>query len=84
MNNTAGTPAAASGPVDRRPYSPKGRTHAAQELVARAFAFARERGMQVYFAVHVDSTSANPQELIMRLPPEARLPINVPAMIWMG
>ena len=42
------------------------RTDAAQQLMSDAFAYAERRGVDVYFAVDVDTTSANPQQLIQR------------------
>ncbi len=60
------------------------RTEAAQRLMADAFACAEERGVKVYFAVDVDTTSANPQTLIESLPETARFEIDVAAMSWMG
>ena len=60
------------------------RTQAAQRLMAEAFAFAQRRDVDVFFAVDVDTTSANPQELIGLLPEDARFEIDVPAMAWMG
>jgi hypothetical protein len=60
------------------------RTEAAQRLMADAFACAEERGVDVYFAVDVDTTSANPQELILALPAQARFQIDVTDMAWMG
>ena len=60
------------------------RTEAAQSLMAKAFAVAEQRGVDVYFAVDIDTTSANPQELIRLLPEHARFEIDVPKMEWMG
>jgi hypothetical protein len=60
------------------------RTEAAQEMMAPVFECAEQRGVDVYFAVDVDTTSANPQELIRLLPAEARFEIDVPSMDWMG
>jgi hypothetical protein len=48
------------------------RAPAARDLMRGAFAFAADRGMNVVFANDVDTVSANPQELILTLPPEAR------------
>ena len=45
---------------------------AAQTLMRQVFARAQERGMGVYFAVDVDTPSANPAELIKLLPESAR------------
>lgn len=48
------------------------RTTAARALMQKAFAHARSRGMHVTFALDVDTESANPQNIIATLPPEAR------------
>ena len=56
---------AAQGPDDQR-------ADAAQQLMQGVFAYAGQRGMQVYFADDVDTISANPQELITTLPAGAR------------
>jgi len=53
------------------------RAEAAQRLMRDVFASAKERAMNVYFALDVDTVSANPQEVIETLPPEARFPITV-------
>ena len=60
------------------------RTEAAQKLMAGAFACAERRGVEVFFAVDIDTTSANPQELILALPEEARFEIEVATLGWMG
>ena len=60
------------------------RTEAAQKLMADAFACAEKRGVDVYFAVDIDTTSANPQELICALPEAARFEIDVSGIAWMG
>jgi len=60
------------------------RTQAAQRLMAGTFTCAEERGVQIYFAVDVDTTSANPQELILAIPDQARFEIDVANMAWMG
>jgi hypothetical protein len=60
------------------------RTQAAQSLMRHAFATAQERGVDVYFAVDVDTTSANPRQLIERLPDHARFEIDVKEATWMG
>ncbi len=52
------------------------RVSAAQELMHGVFADAAERGMGVYFAVDVDTPSANPQELVTLLPESARFQVN--------
>ena len=72
-----GTHAAVEG-SDRR------RTEVAQQLMSEAFTFAGRRGMDVYLAVDVDTTSANPQELIGLLPENARFEIDVKPVAWMG
>lgn len=59
------------------------RTEAAQNLMAGAFACAEQRGVDVFFAVDIDTTSANPQELILALPEEARFEIDVATLGWM-
>jgi hypothetical protein len=64
--------------------SDRARTEAAQRLMSEAFAFAERRNVHVYFAVDVDTTTANPQEMIESLPEHARFQIDVPAMAWMG
>jgi hypothetical protein len=48
------------------------RADAAQKLMQNVFVCAAERAMEVYFAVDVDTLSANPQELIATLPAAAR------------
>ena len=48
------------------------RVAAAQSLMQQVFADAASHGMSVYFAVDVDTPSANPQELVRRLPESAR------------
>jgi len=48
------------------------RVAAAQLLMGKVFADAGQHGMGVYFAVDVDTPSANPQELIKLLPEVAR------------
>ena len=60
------------------------RTEAAQKLMTGAFVCAEERGVDVYFAVDIDTTSANPQELICSLPETARFEIDVSGIAWMG
>jgi hypothetical protein len=54
------------------------RAAVAQRLMHDAFACAQTRGMGVYFAVDVDTASANPQELIATLPPTARFSVPTP------
>jgi len=53
-------------------------------LMHNVFAHAEERDMDVYFAVDVDTASANPQAVIATLPREARFPITVEQMRWMN
>ncbi len=72
-----GSDAAVDGPPARR-------TAAAEKLMAAAFNHAQKRGVAVYFAVDVDTASANPQELIRLLPERARFQIDVPPLTWMG
>ena len=50
------------------------RIDAARKLMYRAFAAAQRRAMDVYFAVDVNTASANPQELVETLPPRGPLP----------
>lgn len=52
------------------------RTEAAQRLMHDVFAHAERRGVNVYFALDVDTASANPQELISMLPERARFAIQ--------
>ena len=52
------------------------RVGAAQGLMRGVFADAAERGMGVYFAVDVDTPSANPQELVLLLPESARFQVD--------
>lgn len=54
------------------------RVAAARALMRDAFAAAEARGMDVYFAVDVDTPTANPPELVERLPESARFPIEFP------
>ena len=67
------------------------RVAAAQELMRGVFAHAARRAMGVYLAVDVDTPSANPQELVTRLPESARFRISgatstvaggAPGRIW--
>jgi hypothetical protein len=60
------------------------RAEAARALMNRVFACAEERAMRVYFAVDVDTASANPQSLIESLPASARFEVTVQAMRWMN
>jgi hypothetical protein len=52
------------------------RVAAAQSLMRAVFADAAHHAMGVYFAVDVDTPSANPQELVLRLPESARFQVN--------
>jgi hypothetical protein len=52
------------------------RVAAAQGLMREVFADAAERAMDVFFAVDVDTPSANPPELVRRLPESARFEIS--------
>lgn len=54
------------------------RVAAARALMRDAFAAAEERGIDVYFAVDVDTPTANPPELVGLLPKSARFPIEFP------
>ncbi|TWU40591.1 discoidin domain-containing protein [Novipirellula artificiosorum] len=60
------------------------RTQAAQALMAEAFATAEARAVDLFFAVDVDTTSANPQAMIEHLPKHARFEIGVKEAAWMG
>jgi hypothetical protein len=60
------------------------RADAASKLMHNVFAHAEKRDMDVYFAVDIDTTSANPQALIETLPRSARFPITVERMEWMN
>ncbi len=52
------------------------RTKAAHHLMAQVFSHAERQSVDVYFAVDVDTHSANPQELITLLPEQARFDIG--------
>jgi len=69
-----------------------GRVAAAQALMQKVFAEAAQRDLGVYFAVDVDTPSANPQELVRLLPEPARfqasgatstLPGSLTNRIWL-
>lgn len=60
------------------------RTAAAQKLMSDAFDVAQTRGMKVYFAFDVDTYSANPQELVKRLPERARFVVRIPGDAWLN
>ncbi len=48
------------------------RTLAARSLMAEVFAEAQRLAMNVFFAVDIDTATANPQELVLRLPEASR------------
>lgn len=54
------------------------RVDAARSLMGRVFSYARDRGMDVYFAVDIDTPTANPPELVARLPEHARFQVRFP------
>ena len=60
------------------------RADAARGMMHKVFAHADRRDMDVYFAVDVDTASANPQEVIETLSQDARFPIAVEEMRWMN
>jgi len=60
------------------------RVAAAQQLMREVFACAKDRDINVYFAVDVDTVSANPQALIETLSADARFPVAVQGMRWMN
>lgn len=60
------------------------RADAASRLMHNVFAYAQQRDVDVYFAVDVDTASANPQTVIETLPPEARFAIQAEQMAWMN
>ncbi len=47
------------------------RAQAAKTLMQQTFTFARERGLEVFWALDVDTSMANPKELISSLPEDA-------------
>ena len=49
------------------------RAGAAKRLMKRVFAYARQQGMDVVFALDVDTTSSNPANIVGTLPESARL-----------
>lgn len=53
------------------------RVDAARKLMHDAFAHARQRGMEIYFANEVDTLASNPQGMIQSLPEEARFSIRM-------
>ncbi|MCP5067486.1 MAG: hypothetical protein GY946_13055, partial [bacterium] len=59
------------------------RTAAAQALMGNAFRYAGERRMDVILAVDMDTDSANPQALIMKLPEHARFPTSQGGAFWL-
>lgn len=54
------------------------RVAAARALMREAFASAQERGLDVYFAVDIDTPTSNPPELVGLLPENARFKVRVP------
>lgn len=60
------------------------RVEAAQALMGKVFADAAQTGMGVYFAVDVDTPSANPQELVSLLPESARFEVKAKAYANVG
>jgi hypothetical protein len=52
------------------------RADAARRLMHNVFDCAEQRDMDVYFAVDVDTASANPQAMIKTLPPDARFAVG--------
>ncbi|MEI8292337.1 MAG: hypothetical protein WCH99_22930, partial [Verrucomicrobiota bacterium] len=60
------------------------RVASAQSLMHDVFAEAARRDMGVYFAVDVDTPSANPQELIRLLPESARFEAKNLKLPWIG
>ena len=60
------------------------RETAAVELMHQVFAHARQRFMDVYLAVDVDTGPANPQDLILSLPESARFAVRAKAGIISG
>ncbi len=61
------------------------RAAAAQRLMQEVFAYAGQREMGVFFADDVDTLSANPQDLIRSLPPEARFVVGSKAgPVWLA
>jgi hypothetical protein len=67
---------AAQGPDDQR-------AEAARQLMHSVFAYAQQRGMEIYFANDVDTISANPQELIQTLPAAARF-ASAGGKVWLA
>ena len=55
------------------------RADAARNLMQGVFSHAQQRGMEVFFANDVDTGSANPQDLILTLPENARFAIQTKA-----
>ena len=53
------------------------RSEAARHLMRDVFEYAAQRAMDVCFSLDVDTVSANPQELILTLPEDARFSINI-------
>lgn len=60
------------------------RVTAVQSLMRKVFFSAAQREMDIYFALDVDTPSANPQELVMRLPESARFFVGQPPKgLWL-
>ena len=70
------------------------RVDSARGFMGQVFEYARQRAMDVYFAVDIDTITANPQELILTLPTSARFAttdkhnygggIKVPPQVWLA
>lgn len=52
------------------------RITAATDLMQKTFTFAEKRGMQVHFALDIDTLSSNPQNVINTIPSSARLTVQ--------
>ena len=59
-------------------------TEVAQSLMRKVFNHAQDRDMDLLFALDVDTESASPQSLILRLPESARFATDVEPISWMG
>ncbi len=59
------------------------RTEAAQRLMGEVFAHAQQRGVDVILAVDMDTDTANPQPLILKLPEHARFPTQAGGDFWL-
>ena len=60
------------------------RTNAAQNLMSQVFDIAEAREMKTYFALDMDTYSANPQDIIKSLPENDRFMTEIPANPWLG